>query len=84
MTLEQQEKQLEEAKIALDVAGNYDYCPDPEEAEDIIENLMSYDLEDMRRILKEYSGMSYSNLEDMVEEMEKDYIKALKKAIKSK
>jgi hypothetical protein len=69
---------LDEAQIALDVTGDYDYCPDSSEAESIIEELFDYDLVELRRILDEYKNYSYSNLEDIVKEMTRE-LKTLKK-----
>jgi hypothetical protein len=40
----------------------YDYCPEPSEAFNIVEDYFDHDLNDLQRILKEYEGWSPSNL----------------------
>ena len=60
---------LDKAQIALDVAGDYDYCPDSSEAETIIEDLFDYDLEELRTILDQYKDYSFSALDSLVTEM---------------
>lgn len=67
--LEVKIKKLKQANVALDVALEYDNCVDSEKAEEIIENLFDYNLEELREILNTYQGYSCSDLNDLISTM---------------
>lgn len=62
--------ELERAKIAMEVAGDYDYVTSDLDAQELMDEIgYNCSVEELASIIKEYDGFSYGSLESIVDEL---------------
>lgn len=66
MTQEEKIKELKELNVAYECAQEYDNCPEPSEADEILDILFDYDKYELVAILKKYSGWSCSDIQNTI------------------